>query len=90
MSKTVLKKHKPYNIQALIIREQFTGLQKEKNSPYLVHFKNTPNSHLRSIQKPPKRRLEEKRRTVCMLNCDYQDREPDGVYIKHVACRGLS
>ncbi len=85
MSKTVLKKHKPYNIQALIIREQFTGLQKEKNSPYLVRFKNTHN-----IQKPPKRRLEEKRRTVCMLNCDYQDREPDGVYIKHVACRGLS
>lgn len=28
--------------------------------------------------------------TVCMLNYDYRDREPDGGYIKHVACRGFS
>lgn len=36
MSKTVLKKHKPYNIQALTIREQFTGLHRRKKTAHTL------------------------------------------------------
>lgn len=89
----VLTKHKPYCITGLVKEETIYKtkyVQKWKKSLYLVHFKNNPNTHFGNVQKPPKRRLEEKRTTVCMLNYDYRDREPDGDYIKHVACRGFS
>lgn len=60
-NKQVQTKHKPYTVlQALSTKEQFTGpnmYREGKKGPYLVHFKNIPNTHLGNVQKPPKRRL---------------------------------